>query len=211
MTGLAEGTFDPRAILASLERTRTDFVVIGGLARVLRGANETTSGVDICPSLTGASVDRLRSAVMQLGATGADGLDYRLTPESLQLEAIVELMTTQGPLNLVARPAGIPRGFADLRRAATTEPIGNGLRPRVASAGDLAAMAAALHRDQDVARLPELRRIVELEADRQLTIGPASTATAARGLEPRAPAAVDAPVLSPSRQQPPRRSGPKLG
>jgi hypothetical protein len=33
-------------------------------------------------------------------------------------------------------------------------------------------MAAALQRDEDIRRLPELRRIMELEADRARTFGP---------------------------------------
>jgi hypothetical protein len=33
-------------------------------------------------------------------------------------------------------------------------------------------MAAALQRDEDIRRLPELRRIIELEADRALTFTP---------------------------------------
>jgi hypothetical protein len=36
------GSSDPRWILDSLERNRTEFDVIGGLARVLRIANEIT-------------------------------------------------------------------------------------------------------------------------------------------------------------------------
>ncbi len=40
-------------------------------------------------------------------------------------------------------------------------------------------MAAALHRDQDVSRLRELRRIMELGADRGQTLAPAVTAPSA--------------------------------
>jgi len=55
------------------------------------------------------------------------------------------------------------RGYNDLRRAATREPIGKGLRPSVASIGDLARMAAALGREQDVEPLRQLRYLRELE------------------------------------------------
>lgn len=206
MTAAGEKTFDPRAILASLERNRADYVVIGGLARVLRGADEITTGVDICPSLTGESLDRLRAAVIQLGGKRTDGTDYRVTRESLNDEPMIELSTSYGQLNLVGSPAGIPRGYPDLRRAASIEPLGGGLRPYVATVGDLAGMAAALHRDQDVERLPELRRIMELEVDRQQTIGPPA---AVRGPSVRGPI-VHGPGGSPLRQDWPQRSGPKL-
>jgi len=64
-------------------------------------------------------------------------------------------------LNVVPNPAGTHKGYEDLRRAATREHIGHGLRPNVASVADLARMAAALGRD--LHRLPELRRILDLE------------------------------------------------
>jgi hypothetical protein len=200
MTAATEHSFDPRAILAALERNRADYVVIGGLARVLRGADEVTTGVDICPSITGENLDRLRAAVIALDAKRTDGIDYRVTRETLNDEPIIQLATSYGQLNLVGSPAGIPRGYPDLRRAATIEPLGDGLRPYVAAVGDLAGMAAALHRDQDVERLPELRRIMELEVDRQ-TIGRPS---AVRG------PTVHGPSATPTPQDSPRPTGPKL-
>ena len=45
---MADEVFDPRAILAALERNYVEYVVIGRLARVLRGTHEITRGVDIC-------------------------------------------------------------------------------------------------------------------------------------------------------------------
>ena len=49
MSPARQPAFDPRAILASLERNGASYIIIGGLARVLRGAEEMTTGVDICP------------------------------------------------------------------------------------------------------------------------------------------------------------------
>lgn len=40
----AGGEFDPRAPLAALEATYVDYVLIGGLAQVLRGVDVTTRG-----------------------------------------------------------------------------------------------------------------------------------------------------------------------
>ena len=206
MTSTPDQSFDPRAILAALERSRTDYVVIGGLARVLRGADEVTTGIDICPSLTGESLDHLSLALLQLDAKRTDGTEYRVTRQSLNDEPTVELVTRYGQLSLVASPAGIPRGYADLRRAATIEPLGNGLRPYVAIVGDLAAMAAALHRDNDIERLPQLRRIMELEVDRRQTIGPPA---AIRGPVVRGPGTQEH-IGGPIGQDWPTRSGPKL-
>jgi hypothetical protein len=89
-----------------------------------------------------------------------------------------------GEVKVVLAPAGVPRGFVALRGAASKENLGHGLQPYVAAVGDLAAMAAALHRPHDIARLPDLRRIMELEVDREQTISPPvepSLRTASRG------------------------------
>lgn len=83
---------------------------------------------------------------------------------------MISLATSAGGLQIIGSPAGAPKGYVDLRRAATKEHLGQGVQPLVASAGDLARMAAALHRDQDIARLRALRRIMELEADREQTL-----------------------------------------
>ena len=38
--------FDPRGVLAALDRNFVGYVVIGGFARAVRGADETTHGVE---------------------------------------------------------------------------------------------------------------------------------------------------------------------
>jgi hypothetical protein len=50
----------------------------------------------------------------------------------------------------VPEPAGTRGGYDDLCGAATREPIGKGLRPRVASIADLARILAALGCEQDL-------------------------------------------------------------
>ena len=155
-------TFDPRAILASLERSGAVYIVIGGLARVLRGADETTTGVDICPSPTADNLGRLARGLAELRATRIDGFDLQVTEQSLSDESMLELATPFGELKVILAPAGVPRGFVALRGAASKENLGHGLQPYVASVGDLAVMAAALHRPQDIERLPELLRITEI-------------------------------------------------
>ncbi len=156
--------FEPRAMLAVLERNYVNYVLIGSLAQVIRGADRTTHGVDISPQASSDNRERLRTALDELDvrASDAHGLDFERWFE----HEVNEFTTGVGQLKVVFAPAGAGRGFTDLRRAATQEHLGRGLRPLVASSGDLARMAAALHREQDVARLPELRRIMELEADR---------------------------------------------
>jgi hypothetical protein len=157
--------FDPRALLAALERNYVDYVLIGGLAQVLRGADQITTGVDICPSFATNNLERVAHAVEDLDAKRPDG-DIELTDEALAAEPVLVLFTSAGPLQIIGSPEGAPKGYVDLRRGATKENLGQGLQPLVASAGDLARLAAALDRDRDRMRLGQLRQIMELEADR---------------------------------------------
>ena len=60
---------------------------------------------------------------------------------------MIELRTRAGELKLVPEPAG-SRGYDDLRRHASREPLGRGLRTQIASPGDLARMLGALDRDE---------------------------------------------------------------
>jgi hypothetical protein len=168
----AEGeAFDPRALLAALDRSYLSYVLIGGLARVVRGADELTSGVDICPSLRPENLARLERALGELEATRSDRRRLRLDEESLAQESVISLRTAKGALKIVPEPAGTRKGFDDLRRAATQEHIGHGLRPLVASVPDLARMSAALGRECDIDRSRELRRIMEVEVGLRRTLG----------------------------------------
>jgi hypothetical protein len=70
VTPAAQPEFDPRAILAALERNYVDYVV---LARVIRGADEITHGVDITPSFARDNLGRLAQALDELDASTATG------------------------------------------------------------------------------------------------------------------------------------------
>jgi hypothetical protein len=186
----AQETFDPRAIITALERNYVDYVIIGGLARVLRGAYETTRGVDICPSFGPGNLERLGRAAAELDAKASAGRDFVFDETMLGSRDVIAFASSAGELKLVPSPAGAANGFVDLRRAATKEDLGHGLRPLVASTGDLARMAAALHREEDITRLPELRRIMELEVDREAiltapTRAPAQVSRRAAGRDRR--------------------------
>ncbi len=161
---MAERSFDPIGILSALDRQRVSYVLIGGLARVIQGAEEVTGGVDIVPSMRAENLRRLEQALGDLGATAVDGKQPVLGEET---RSPLELKTDRGELKVVPVPVGT-RGYDDLRRAAAREPLGSGLRPSVASVGDLGRMLAALGRESDLDRLQSLRRLAELELGRGL-------------------------------------------
>ncbi len=160
--------FDPVAILAALERRRVNFIVIGGLARVIQGTGEITRGIDIVPSLKTDNLRRLDAALIDLNAIDGDGATPSLE-ETAPDEPFLELATDRGQLKVVPEPSGT-RGYEDLRRAATREPLGAGVRSSVASVGDLARMLADLGREEDAPRLQKLRRLAELELGRGLEL-----------------------------------------
>lgn len=154
--------FDPYAMLASLERQQTAYVVIGSFARIVQGAEETTDGIDIAPSLRSGNRHRLALALRDLGAARPDGQPVALD-EMTSDGRPSEFSSPKGKLKIVPEPAGTRGGYDDLRRAATREPIGKGLRVPVASTADLARMLAALGREPDVPKLIALRRLQAIE------------------------------------------------
>ncbi len=163
--------FDPRGLLAALDRNYVAYILIGGLARVIRGTDELTAGVDICPAAKPENLGRLGRALEELEAKRTDRKRLVLDEVTIAKEPVIRLRTDMGELRLVAEPAGTRRGYDDLRRGATREHIGEGLRPNVASVADLARMSAALGRDRDLVRSRELRRILEVEVGMQRTLG----------------------------------------
>jgi hypothetical protein len=180
-----ENGFDPRGLLAGLHRNYVTYVLIGGLARVIRGTDEITNGVDICPSMRPDNVERLGEALEELEARRADRRRLVVDEESLRAERVLDLRTPFGELKVVAEPAGTRQGFNDLRRSATLEHVGEGLRLRVASVPDLARMSAALAHELgqqpgreaerlaqlEIERSRELRRIMEVEVGLERTLG----------------------------------------
>jgi hypothetical protein len=161
------GAFDPYAVFRALDRHGVQYVLIGGLARVLQGTEELTRGTDIVPSTRGDNLKRLNAALHNLDAKRAAGQppDLAETPD----ERIVELATAVGDVNVVLRPDGT-QGYDDLRRGANREPLGQGVRPQVASVGDLARMASAYDRDRYHEQVRQLRRLTALERTRSRVI-----------------------------------------
>src|SRR6266542_1997475 len=102
-----EDVFDPRGMLAALERSRVGYVLIGGLARVLRGTDEITNGVDVCLALRPAeNLERLGRALEELEARRTDKRRLVVDEDALAAEPVIRLRTGLGELQLVASPAG---------------------------------------------------------------------------------------------------------
>jgi len=157
--------FDPYGVLQALDRHHVSYVVVGGFARVIQGTEEITRGIDIVPSTREENLRRLDAALRDISATRVDGRELAFNEGSLTEPPVIELTTDCGEVKVVPTPAGT-RGHDDLRRAANREPLGRGVRPSVASIGDLARMLSALGNEQHLPELRQLRRLGELERGR---------------------------------------------
>jgi hypothetical protein len=165
---MARPPFDPIAVLQALDAEGVRYIVVGALGRVIHGSPELTDGIDIVPSLKNDNLRRLSLALDELKATRGDGKPLKLDRD-LGRQPVLELRTSAGELKLLSEPAGT-RGYDDLRRGASREPLGRGVRPSVASLPDHARMLAALDRQQDLEIL-QTRRLIELEYQRTRSRG----------------------------------------
>jgi hypothetical protein len=166
---MARPPFDPIAVLQALDAEGVRYIVVGALGRVIHGSPELTDGIDIVPSLKNDNLRRLSLALDELKATRGDGKPLKLDRD-LGRQPVLELRTSAGELKLLPEPAGT-RGYDDLRRGASREPLGRGVRPSVASLPDHARMLAALDRQQDLEILQTTRRLIELEHQRTRSRG----------------------------------------
>jgi hypothetical protein len=139
-----------------------DFVCIGGVAAVLRGANYVTFDLDVCPDPARENLERLSTALRALDARIAvegvdEGFAFSHDGESLARARVWNLITSKGRLDLVFIPAGT-NGFADLVRDA--EPLElDGVTALVASLDDLIRSKRAANREKDRQSLPILERL----------------------------------------------------
>ena len=160
---MSPARFDPYAILHALEQGRVDYVIIGGLARVLQGSDELTRGLDLTPSPREQepreAPDRARAAQRPPRRRRPARARRRSTPNATRC---VELASDAGEIKIVLEPAGT-RGYDDLRRRASHEPIGEGLRPAVADPGDLVRMLESLGREHDRIVIETMHRAIELD------------------------------------------------
>lgn len=154
--------FAPTDTLRELRKHAVDFVCIGGVAAVLRGANYVTFDLDVCPDPTRENLERLSTALRALDARiHVDGVDggfaFAHDGESLARATVWNLVTTAGRLDLVFTPAGTT-GFDDLLRDAEALEF-DGMTVLVASLDDIIRSKRSAGRDKDQLSLPILERL----------------------------------------------------
>jgi len=121
--------FDPGALVAVLNRHEVRFVVIGGMAAMVRDLPvPATVDLDITPARDTENLERLAAAFDELeaGLLTADrgGTWFPRQPIAnwAQYDTL-HLMTKCGPLDLVFAPDGATRGYDDLAAAADGQQV----------------------------------------------------------------------------------------
>lgn len=149
---------DPRALLGTLAQADVEFVVIGGIALVLRGGIRTTEDLDIVPSPDPGNLDRLCNLLQAIEATLLLNPARRFGPkEALLLKQgrNVSLSTPQGDLDVVRTLAGVP-AYASLALGADRYEVDNRTL-LAASPQQLIAMKRVRGSRQDVADIETLQ------------------------------------------------------
>jgi predicted nucleotidyltransferase len=155
--------FRPTRLLRRLVDAGLDFVVIGGFAAIAHGSVAITRDLDICYSTDPENLEALGRGLVELDARlRGVAEDVPFTPDGATLTRtqILTLVTAEGPLDLLADPAGAPR-YTELRDRALEVAVA-GVTVRVASVEDLVAMKRAAGRPKDLRAVEELEAIARL-------------------------------------------------
>ncbi len=150
------------AVAECLNRHGVDYVLVGGAASQLHGANTPrTRDADIVPSKQADNLDRLAMALNEMearlwvGPEQPEGLAMTFDRGTLgQIQGFLNLVTKHGPVDITYRPDGTD-GFPDLARATVTVHL-LGVDVPVAALEDVIRSKEAAGRAKDLAVLPRL-------------------------------------------------------
>ena len=164
---MPSGDFDPARMLGRLHAAGVRFVLIGGMAAILHGDAGVTLDLDLVPDRETDNLEQLARALRGLdarirAADAPEGLAFDCSAaffRNLPTDAIVNLTTHAGDLDLAFRPSGT-EGYADLHRDAALVEIADGVEIQVASLRDVIRSKAAADREKDRQALPRLRQLL---------------------------------------------------
>lgn len=160
--------FDPLLALRVLDRHGVRYVVIGGFAADLLGAPLNTNDLDICYERTAGNMERLATALKELGASlrvagVQEDLPFVLDGRTLAAGDSFTFDTVAGAIDVLGTPSGTS-GFTDLSARALPVPIGD-LQVLVVDVADLMRMKRASGRVKDRMHLEVLSALRDEIAD----------------------------------------------
>ena len=149
-----------RDLLDALDRAGVRFVVIGGVALVLRGSSRLTVDLDICYARDDVNLERLASALAPLNPKlrGApDALPFMWDAQTLRSGLNFTLKTDIGDIDVLGEVTGL--GGYDAVAAAASEEEVAGLRLAVLSLDGLERAKRSTGRVKDLLDLEEIAEI----------------------------------------------------
>jgi predicted nucleotidyltransferase len=152
-----------RQILRALADAKVDFILVGGMSAVLRGATINTYDIDIVHARNKENLDRFIPVLEAFDAIFRMQPERRLRPAKSVLagRGHLNLLTTAGNLDVLCT-IGKNLTYEDLLPFSDELDLADGLRVRVLRLEKLIELKEELHRDKDVAVLPVLRHTLEL-------------------------------------------------
>ena len=163
--------FDLQRIVEVLDRHGVDYLLVGGVAAQVYGATRPTRDFDCLASFEGGNLDRLCSALRELGArVRAEGVSddearavaaAMLHPDTFRRVQVSNWMTDAGAVDVLhdmPGRGGERLGFEQLMGRSTVRLL-SGVRVRVAALDDVVASKEFVNRAKDRAALPELRAL----------------------------------------------------
>jgi hypothetical protein len=148
---VSDRAFDPYEVFRTLTAHEVRFVVIGGLGARLHGSPVITNDTDICHERSGDNLERLATALRELGARlrGVDeDVPFQLDAETIRTGDHFTFTTSAGSVDCLGTPAGVD-GFDELARSAVPFDV-DGFSVLVASLEDLIRMKRAAGRPKDL-------------------------------------------------------------
>lgn len=155
--------FDPVATCHALADEGVDFVVVGGFAATIHGSTLLTEDIDIVPSRDQENLNRLARALKRMNAqirTSDGAVPAPLDAAFLaNMPFMLNLVTDYGALDLTYEPSGPLHDYADWNAHATTVPLDDTLRVRVAAIDDIIESKRAAGRPKDVSGVLHLESL----------------------------------------------------
>lgn len=159
---------DVDRLLGTIASHGVEYVLVGGSALVIYGAiDRVTFDVDVVPARSRANLERLATALNELGARVISAWDpttgelvverAALTPDVFEANPFLHLLTDAGRVDVMLAPDGVPGGFDELAPNTNEATVG-GTPILIAALDDLVAMKRVVDRAKDREDLDHIAR-----------------------------------------------------
>jgi hypothetical protein len=155
--------------LGGLISEEVGFVVVGGVAAAAHGSARVTSDLDLCYDAgnpqTVVRLARLLAAWKAYPRGVEEGLPFIMDERTLQSAPVMTLVTTEGPLDILDRIAGVGNYDAVERSSMLVEAFD--LQFRILDLPALIKAKRAAGRPRDLEHLPELEALLALSKEKK--------------------------------------------